>query len=115
MRAKRKEKESRLRSSAPPEDRVRFAAISEHDDHKSHCINSPVRSSERGRRQSADAVQQREGRGSATRGRRKYQSVLQAANLHPDEARAQTVVVRELAGAVHGAAGASGLRQTVLR
>lgn len=73
------------------------------------------RSSERGRRQSIDAVQQHGRRSSATRRRRKQRPDLHAANLHLDEARVQAVVVREPAGAVHGAAGASGLRQTVLR
>lgn len=73
------------------------------------------RSSERGRRQGADAVEHRGRRDSAARGGRKQRPEIHAANLHPDEARAQTVVVREPVGAVHGAAGATGLRQAVLR
>lgn len=72
-------------------------------------------SSERGRRQSADAVQHHGRRDSTARGRRKQQPGLHVGNLHPDEARAQTVVVREPVGTVHGAAGATGLWQAVLR
>lgn len=87
-----------------------------------HCLISsffslslPLSSAERGRREGPDADLDRRGRHPSEGHRRVDVGLLFARDVLPHEAGTGSVVVREPARAVHGAAGAAGLWQVVLR